>query len=181
MHMRLFLWAIVFMTWLPLQPAAAGDMNFIITLDRADLQRRVERLFPVVREDPWIGVQLHHPVVILRDGSDRIGLGLHVDTTASSQIAVSGVAQVEGKLRFEREAGQFYLDDAQITDLALEGVEQPFVAQIRQIAEVVVRQALQVHPVYDLNQAGVSKRLMGAEIKSVAVDEGKLVIELGMP
>lgn len=171
----------ILMTLLPVQLVVAGNMNLIITLDRADLQRRVERLFPVVREDPWISVQLHHPAVILREGSDRIGLRLQMETTAGPQFAMSGVAQVEGKLRFERKAGEFYLDDARMTELVLAGVEQPFVEQIRQVAEVVVRQALQVHPVYALNQTAEAKRFMGSEIKAVTVDDGKLVIELAMP
>lgn len=166
---------------MPVQPMVAGEMSFIITLDRADMQRRVERLFPITREDSMVSMQLHHPEVMLRENSDRIGLRLRLEATAVQQIAISGFAEVNGKLRFERKRGEFYLDDARVEKLTLVDIAPPLVEQIRQFAEVVVRQALQGYPIYALGQTSEPQRFMGSEIKSVMVRDGKLIIELAMP
>jgi hypothetical protein len=143
MHKRVLAGMLLLMAWLTLQSVYAKEMNFIITLDRADLQRRVERLFPVRRENDLVGVKLFHPQVILHEGSNRIGLRLRIDAAAAQQFSVSGSARVDGVLRFMNSSGEFYLDDASIEELRIENVEPFYLDQIRQIADGVVRDLLQ--------------------------------------
>jgi hypothetical protein len=181
MHKRFFFWAVVMMGCLTLQPVYAKDMNLIITLDRADLQRRIDRLFPITREDVLVTVQLQHPQVILTEGSDRIGLRLQINATAADQFSVSGLARVDGELRFMNDSGEFYLDDASVEELKLANVSPLYLDQIRQIADGVVRDLLQDRPIYVLGQRGESTRIMGSEINSVTVHDGKLIVELAMP
>lgn len=168
------------MMWLALQPAYAKDMNLILTLDRADLQRRIDRMFPLVREDELISVHLHDPQVILTEHSDRVGLRLRVDA-AATQFSVSGLARVDGVLRFANATGEFYLDDASVEELQIDGIPPLYLDQIQQLADGVVRDLLQERPIYTLGQMGESKRIMGSEIKAITVRDGKLIVELAMP
>ena len=170
----------VIMMGLALQLALAKDMNLIVTLDRADLQRRIDRLFPIHRENELLSVRLYHPRVILTEHSDRIGLRMQVDA-AAAQFSVSGRARVDGVLRFANGSGEFYLDDASVEELEIDGVPSLYVDQIRQLADGVVRDLLQDRPIYTLGQSGEPKRLMGSDIKSVTVRDGKLIVELEMP
>ncbi len=181
MHKRVLAGMLLLMAWLTLQSVYAKEMNFIITLDRADLQRRVERLFPVRRENDLVGVKLFHPQVILHEGSNRIGLRLRIDAAAAQQFSVSGSARVDGVLRFMNSSGEFYLDDASIEELRIENVEPFYLDQIRQIADGAVRDLLQERPIYVLGQMGESTRIMGSDIRSVTVRDGKLIIELALP
>lgn len=158
----------------------AGETNLIITLDQSDVQRRVERLFPIVQEEASLKVRWHDPEVILHEGSDRIGLRLQL-ALMSAPYQFSATAEVEGKLRFERKTGELFLDDARIIDLAFTDVPMLPLEPIVQIAETMLRPGLQSHPVYVLGQSGEEKRFMGSEIKSVAVRDGKLEITLAMP
>lgn len=181
MHKRFIFWMGLMMSWLTLQPVYAKDMNLIITLDRADLQRRIDRIFPITREDVLVTVQLQHPQVILTENSDRIGLRLQIDATAADQFSVSGLVRVDGVLRFKSKTGEFYLDDASVEELKLDNVAPVFQNQIRQIADGAVRDLLQDQPIYVLGQMGESPRIMGSELKSVTVRNGKLILELAMP
>jgi hypothetical protein len=181
MFRKFLFWTALIMIGLALQTVHAKDMNLMITLDRADLQRRVDRLFPITREDVLVTVKLHHPQVILTEGSDRIGLRLQLDATAAEQLSVSGLARVDGVLRFVSKSGEFYLDDASVEELRLENVAPLYMQEIRQLADGVVRDLLQDRPIYVLGQMGESKRIMGNEIKSVTVHDGKLIIELALP
>jgi len=181
MRKRFFFWTIVMMSWLTLYPVYAKDMNLIITLDRADLQRRVDRLFPITREDALVTVQLRHPQVILTEGSDRIGLRLQINATAADLFSVSGLARVDGVLRFMSQSGEFYLDDASVEEMQLEDVSPLYLDQIQQIADGVVRDLLQDRPIYMLGQMGESRRIMGSEIESITVHDGKLIVELALP
>jgi len=163
------------------QSVFAEDMNLVVTLDRADLQRRVDRLFPIQRENELISVRLHHPQVILTEHSDRIGLRLHVDATAGAQFSVSGNALVDGVLRFTPADGDIFLDDASVEELHIDGVPPLYANQIRQLADSVIRDLLQDYPIYTLGHGSKSQRIMGSDIKSVTVHEGKLFLELEMP
>lgn len=169
------------MCWLTLHPVYAKDMNLIITLDRADLQRRIDRLFPITREDVLVTVHLRHPQVILTEGSDRIGLRLQINATAADLFSVSGLARVDGVLRFMSRSGEFYLDDASVEEMQLENISPLYLDQIQQIADGVVRDLLQDRPIYVLGQMGESKRIMGSKIKSITVHDGKLIVELALP
>jgi len=171
----------VIMMGLALQFALAKDMNLIVTLNRTDLQRRIDRLFPIHRENELLSVRLYHPQEVMTEHSDRIGLRLQIDATAAAQFSVAGRARVDGVLRFANDSGEFYLDDASVEELEIDGVPSLYVDQIQQLADGVVRDLLQDRPIYTLGQQGEPKRLMGSEIKSVTVHDGKLIVELEMP
>ena len=176
-----YLWMAVILMCPVSHAVRADDMNLMVTLDRAALQRRIERMLPIVREDELIKVRLHHPQVILTENSNRIGLRLQLDATAAQQFSVSGLAGVDGVLRFVGRTGEFYLDDASVEELQVNGIPSLYLEQIQQAADGVVRDLLQDRPVYVLGQMGESTRIMGSKIKSVTVHDGKLVIELALP
>ena len=181
LDLRRRLWWAVMIMWLAAPAAHADDMNLIVTLDRADVQRRVERLFPIMRANELVTVRLHHPRVILSPHSDRIGLGVRIDAVAAEQFSISGHAAVDGVLRFAGTNGNFYLDDATVKDLRIDGVPTLYLGQIRQLAGGLLKDLLRDHPIYTLGQLGESKRIMGSEIKSIKVRNGKLLVELAMP
>ena len=171
----------VITAWMASQAIHADDMNLIITLDRADLQRRIDRMFPLVRKNELVTVRMHHPQVILTEHSGRIGLRVRLDATAAEGFSISGLAGIDGVLRFAGDTGNFYLNDARIEELQIDGVPALYADQIRRLADGIVSELLQERPVYTLGQMGESKRIMGGEIRSIEVHDGKLVVELAMP
>ncbi len=175
-------WWMVIVIWCSLmQGVQAKDMNLIVTLDRADLQRRIERLFPITREDALVKVRLHHPQVILTEHSDRIGLRLHIDAGIAQQFSVAGRAMVDGVLRYVGDSGKFFLDDASVKELQIDGIPDLYLRQVKQVVDGMVKGLLQDQPIYTLGQRGEPKRFMGSAIKKVTVQEGKLLVELEMP
>jgi len=165
-------------SWVLAMPALA--MNFIVQLDQAQLQQKIERLFPVAHADALYQVELTHPQVILREGSDRIGLRLDVTGNVMQQLPLSGRTLMEGHLRFEPKSGAFYLEDAELKELDIDGLPAQYTSEIRGLAQQTAREMLRTRPVYVLGQSGEEKTVMGREIKSVSVRRGKLIIELAM-
>lgn len=178
---RRSVWMLLLMGLLMQKPLHATDMNFVITLDRADLQRRVEQLFPITREDMLSRIRLYNPDVILTEGSNRIGLRLHLRATAANQLSMSGFARVDGELRFLSKSGEFYLDNARVEELTLNDVPPVIQNQIRQVADAALSELLRDRAIYVLGQMGESKSIMGSDIKSVTVHDGRLLIEIAMP
>jgi hypothetical protein len=176
-----YAWVAVLLMCLAPVATPAKDMNLIVTLERADLQRRIDRMFPITREAEPLTVHLHHPQLILREHSDRIGLRVRVDAAVAEQFSVSGSARIDGVLRFAGDSGKFYLDHASVEELQIDGVSSLYLAQVQQLAVGVVRELLRDQPIYTLGQMGESKRIMGSEIKSISVHNGKVIVELTMP
>lgn len=165
---------------LALTALPAWAMNYVVELGQAQLQRKVEALFPIRHEDALYRIALDQPQVMLREGSDRIGLRLNVAGTLMQQLSLSGRTTMDGRLRFEPKTGEFYLEDAALAELSVDGVPPEYVGELRQVAEQAARELLSRQPIYVLGQSGESKKLMGSEIKAVSVRNGKLVIELAM-
>ena len=181
MPRQAYVWMAVLLMWLVPVATPAKDMNLIVTLDRVDLQRRIDRMFPITREAELLTVHLHHPRVILHEHSNRIGLRLRLDASVAEQFSVSGSARIDGVLRFASDSGKFYLDHASLKEMQIDGVPSLYLAQVQQLADGVVRDLLQDQAIYTLGQMGESKRIMGSEIKAIRVHNGKMIVELTMP
>lgn len=156
----------------------APAMNYTVELGQAQLQRKVEAMFPIKHEDELYKIALDKPQVVLREGSDRIGLRLDVAGMLMQQISLNGRASMDGRLRYEPKTGEFYLDDATLAELNIEGVPPQYLGELQRVAEQAARELLNSRPIYVLGQSGESKKLMGSEIKAVSVQNGKLIIEL---
>ncbi len=161
--------------------AAANDLTMTITLSKDDLQRRLDRMFPVTREETITSVTLSQPAVLLKQGSDRIGLRVRIDGLFAQEFKASGVAALDGKLRFNGKSGEFYLDDPQLRELTVQDAVPVYQEFLRHSAQVGLSELLAQQPVYVLGQMGESKRILGSELKGVTVEDGRVLLELAMP
>src|SRR3569832_1424733 len=119
--------------WVLAMPALA--MNFIEQLDQAQLQQKIERLFPVAHADALYQVELTHPQVLLREGSDSIGLRLDVTGNVMQQLPLTGRSLMEGHLRFEPKSGAFYLEDAELMLLYFDCLPAQYTSEFRGLAQ----------------------------------------------
>ncbi|MEW5757833.1 MAG: DUF1439 domain-containing protein [Pseudomonadota bacterium] len=160
---------------------AANDLTMTITLNKDDLQRRFDRMFPITHEETITRVTLSQPAVLLKQGSDRIGLRVRIDGIFAQEFKGSGVASLDGKLRFESTRGELYLDDPQLTELTVQNVVPIYQEFLRHAAQVGMQELLAHQPIYVLGQMGESKRILGSELKGVKVEDGQVLLELAMP
>src|SRR3569832_178969 len=84
------------------------------------------------------------------------------------------------RLRCEPKTGSGYLDDAALDELHIDGVPPEYANQLRTVAEQMARELLASQPIYVLEKGDGLNKIMGSEVKSVAVRHGKLVLELAM-
>ncbi|MCC6333504.1 MAG: DUF1439 domain-containing protein [Myxococcales bacterium] len=145
-----------------------------VTLTAAEIERELSRSFPVTREYSVLSVELSNPKVVLKPGSDRIGLKL--DATAGVAILKArGTVSVEGRLRYEAEPRLFYLDDPQVVALQLPGLPETQQQQVLDTINVAVRAALPTVPIHRLEQ-GNGKYFL----RAVKVEDGRVIAELGL-
>jgi len=164
-----------------LSAAGCGKRTLTVSIEQAEIQRRVTALFPIQREALLARVTLENPVVVLREGSDRIGLDLDVRLVLPLVPEQSGKLGASGKLAYRPAEKAFYLEQPALDRLEVAGVPASQTEALRRPTEAVVTFVLANLPVYQL--AGRDYKEAAAEhvLKSVSVRNGKVEAELGVP
>lgn len=145
-----------------------------IDIDQAQLQQRLDTRFP--QKTCAMGVAcitLSSPVVKLTDGSPRIGLAADVLVTLGRR-EMPGKLAFSGTLRYVRYQGDFFLDDVRIDNFSLTGLSPEFVQVVQVRGPVVLRRALEGHPVYTLKGDTARVALAKLAVRDVQVVDGKV-------
>lgn len=172
---RLLLAAVLF------APLGCSKGTLTVTLDQAEIQQRVSAVFPIQREAFLARVTLQNPVVVLREGSDRIGLDLEVRLALPLLPEHSGKVAASGKLAYRPTEKAFYLEQPAIDRLEIPGVSATQTEELRRPAEAVIALVLPTLPVYQLAQRDAKEVAAEHVLKSVAVKNGRVEAEIGLP
>lgn len=145
-----------------------------VTMTAPEIERELSKSFPVKSTISVLNIELSDPRVVLQPGSDRIGLKL----TAAASVAViraTGSVTVSGKLRYRPEDGQFFLDEPEVTSLALPGLPETQQPIVLETVNTAVRATLPTVPIHKLEEGG--QRLF---LRAMRVEDGQVIAELGL-
>ncbi len=155
--------------------------SITISVNRHELQERLDQRFPISRKTVLIDVTLRDPEVILSEGSDRIGVALDLAGSLPLLGAVGGNVGVSGLISYRQETKQFFFHELRIDALEIKGIHAGIVATVRNAVEAAAHLALAELPVYTLDQRTFREIAAERVLKSVRVRDGKLYLELGLP
>lgn len=166
---RLILIAGLFLT-----TASAWAFDAEFELSRAELQQRVEKMFPVNFETPLFQVIVETPVFELHPRKNRLALNLTVKTLADGVLTSKGRGQVDGRLIYVAGKGEFYLDDAVLTQLSIDPLTPEVVALIKDVLNAYLPGVFANYPVYVLDDSELRQKFLKKRLISVEVRDGKL-------
>lgn len=158
--------------------AAAPAAAYTLSLSAADIEAVVAPHFPQVQDSALGQVTFAHPKVVLTPGSDRLGLGVDVTADLPAGMQATASAVVDGDLAYDPAKREFHLREPRVQSLAAEGLPDAFAPMVADAVTQMARETMPVIVLYRLpdDPALAPLRLL----KSVAVKDGKVVIELGM-
>jgi hypothetical protein len=149
---------------------AAGHLD----IEQAELQARIAPRFPVRHCKIVIAcLDLSNPVVVLKEGDDRIGFTADVRVLLGTRER-TGRLGLSGRPRYVPDDGQLFLDDLQITTLELTGFPEEYAELVKANGAVLARQAMQSHPVYTLDGNTAKGAFAKRAVRDVKVVNGKL-------
>jgi hypothetical protein len=160
-------------------PARSGTLT--VRVSRDEIQRRLDRAFPVNQEFLLTRVVLEHPRVILTNGSDRIGVGLDVRVEIPILGPRSGSVTVSGGIDYRREQKAFFLLDPKLEQVNVEGLTAEQLGLVKGPLESVARGALTVLPIYELKQRNLGESVAERVLRKVWIKDGSVYAELGLP
>lgn len=157
---------------------AGGLAQGYLDIEPADLQARLATRFPLHRCKTVLAcLDLSHPVVVLREGDDRIAVEADVRLLLGVRERTGRVA-LSARPRYAPQEGQLFLDDLQVVSLELAGVPDHELDLVRDYGGLLARQALQSHPVYTLDAGTAKGALTRQVVKDVKVVQGRLRVVL---
>lgn len=145
-----------------------------LDIEQAELQARIAKRFPTSHCRIVIAcVDLSNPVVVLKEGSDRIGFTADVKVVLGTREH-TGRLGLSGLPRYVPNEGQLFIDDLQIDTLELAGLPAEYAELVKLRGPAAARSALQSHPVYTLDASSAKGALAKATVRDVKVVNGKL-------
>ncbi len=174
-------WSIGFVVCIALTACTDSSRSVIVSVDRAELQERVDVRFPIANSTLLTNVVLQDPRVMLTDGSDRLGIGLSIGASLPLLGTVNGTLVVSGELAYDSQSKGFFLYRPRLDTLNIDGIGPTVTATARQGIESAAHLALAELPIYTLRARTLQEVAAGHVLKSVRVRNGKLYLELGLP
>jgi hypothetical protein len=145
-----------------------------IDIDQAQLQQRLDARFPQKNCMMMVAcLTLSKPLVVLTDGSPRIGLSADVIVQLGHR-EMPGKVAFSGVLRYVRYQGDFFLDDVQIDNFSLTGFPPDLVQVVKLRGPAALRRSLEGHPIYTLRGDTSRSALARLAVRDVRVVGGKL-------
>ncbi|MBL36651.1 MAG: hypothetical protein CMI10_17340 [Oceanospirillaceae bacterium] len=85
---------------------------------------------------------------------------------------------MSGKVRYNKDNYSFYIDDPEVTELALNGVPPSFQPQLIKIAQDAITPAVKDQPVYTLSDEDMTQSMARMMLQSINIEGQEVVIEL---
>lgn len=169
------------------------DWTYTLRITPEEIERTLVETFPMERRYLLLfDVSVTDPLVELTEGSDRVGLGARIDLAPidyrlgfkekihEGTLDVESRIELNAKIRYAPETGEFFLDESEIEQLSLEGFPDAFREGAEPFLVKVLDAGLRTRPVYTLRATDTRKALSKLVLRWVGVENGDLVIVLGL-
>jgi hypothetical protein len=157
----------------------AMAFSHVVTLSESELQSKITTLQPYSYQKLGNTFTFNDVKVELTDGEDTVYLTSSIKANLIGGIESVGAIGLSGKIRYISDAGEFFIDAAEIQSLNLPGVNGALKERLIKPVTVAAQVILSKIPVYRLNDT-VKQKLAKGMIKSVKVKNKKIFITLGL-
>lgn len=158
--------------------ASVYAFTFVKEIGEQELQSRVEQMMPFEQETLFATISVLEPVVDLHDVDNKVGLQARIQAIVPNGMKGSGTVGLSGTVVYEKAEGAFYINEAYIHTLRINGLTEATSALIKPYVQALISNALQANPVFVLDDEDAQQKLAKSSLQSVEVKDGKLRIKI---
>ena len=147
-----------------------------LTLTREELQREVEKKFPIEKSELLFSAALSKPRVLLNPANNRLGLGVTIMVSAPLIKTMTGQGELDGNVRFDPAARELYLDSPRLKLIEASGISEKDLRSAEEIINPLLATTLARVPIYRLKETDLRVPVTQAQVKDVRVQEGSVVL-----
>jgi hypothetical protein len=154
--------------------------SYTLEISESELQKKVSAMMPLTKKNMFVAVTLFDPKVDLIKESNKIGVFTNIEVVALGHLKGSGRANITGTLKYDAQKGEFYFKDPKIVSLEVDNVAEKYVPKIKKLTQQALTKSMSVYPVYKFNDEDIKHKLAKAALKSVIIEQEKLLITLSL-
>lgn len=158
---------------------ACAAPTITIVRTQPELQQALAKHFPITVSRSLASLVLADPLVVLRDGDDRLGLDVKVTVKLPVVPAYAGRVTVLGRPFYDPVERAFYLRDASVDRLELPGLPEERRAALGAAISSLGGPALAKVPLYRLEGRNLKEVTAEHFLRDVRVEGGQLRLTLG--
>jgi len=158
----------------------AMAFSYTVEISEQELQEKVAAMMPLERKVFFVTVTLTDSKVDLIKDNNEIGVQTVIAVTLPGGFKGNGLVEVTGSIAYDSDKGAFFFHNPTIVRLDIEQVPEKYVPKIKQIAQLIVSEAMSQYPVYKFKDDDVKHQLAKSTLKSVTIENEQLLVTLGM-
>lgn len=158
--------------------AVLSRLSYDVEISKEQIQEQLNKVFPIEKSAFVLSLKLENPEVILEEGSDRLKFSMDAELgTPLQDEPAKGKALISGKIRFERDTGQFFFSEAKIDKFDVPGI--PF-DKFDGMANDALGNFAETQAIYTLDTSDIRQAFFKYTLRSIQVRNQKLVLRMGL-
>lgn len=158
--------------------------EYTLHISENEIKEKISEKLPITKKYFFIfNITLDNARVILEEKSNRIKAGTDVLLNiklGKKGIPIRGTVDLSGLLRYEKEGGDFYLNDIIIDNLDLQGIPEKYLDKSKKVVTKALSEYYLTHPIYTLKSGDTKQAAAKMILKSAIVENKELVVTLGI-
>jgi hypothetical protein len=152
--------------------------RFVVRVERAEIQSRLDQRFPIKREVFIFELRLGAPQVALNAETDRVEVQVTTQARAAGQVAGSATARISGGVRYDATEHTFYLTDPRLEAFDAMHLPKRLVEPARRAVDEFAATVLPEVPIFELapDRHGMARVFL----KRVWLSDGVVHLEMGL-
>jgi hypothetical protein len=156
-------------------------INFYkLKIPLSDLQKQIEKNFPIQKKKYFFLMTLMDPLVKLDAKKNRVGIIFTTYINTSGGVIASWRSLIDGHLHYDRETGAFYLSELKIHSNEKGEIADTPAASVLYFVERMLNVFFSDVPIYQLSDDNLKHILARLLLKTISVQEDKLVITFNL-
>jgi hypothetical protein len=166
-------------------PALFSGEAYVLRIAPARIEAKMNAGLPLTQAYALFQVTLANARLSLKEGSERIGVGLDIalgvmDFAQRDETPLfGGSVDISGSIRYDDAQGAFYLDSPVLESIRVTGFPARRFERARIILSRILEEYYLRHPLYVLDEQNIQQAALRKTLKRVAVENAELVAVFG--
>ena len=157
----------------------AQAFSYTLEISETELQAIVMAMQPMQIKKFFIAVCLSKPEVDLSGADDKLVIATRIEVVLPAGIKTTGSVWIKGSVSYRKESGEFFLQNPQVVDMAVKKLPRILIPALKYITQLAAKKNLAKQAIYRLGDDNIKHKLARAVLRSVAVENEKLIVVLG--
>ncbi len=162
--------------------------NESVQLSSKQIQRSVNRSFPITHSNTRVNMSLKNPKVILKEGWEHVAIDLDLNMSVKKRRAnrnvyrptYNGKVTLSGSLAYSPKSGNISLKNIKLRILNSKKMNTKDIAKIEKTLVAAVQRKLNRNPIYRLKGKQFKHELNKMELSNIEINKNNINLELAL-